>query len=155
MGRSAKKSKIAQEETKKVDDAQVETVDEVKQQTPEEVNQETTQEVNTGAGEATEGTTQVEKKSTKAADGDEDTAPKKQKHSKKSTENKKPRSMNAFLIFSNAKRQEIKDTFELVSAVEIAKKLGELWRNADAETKAKYETIAKEEKEKASVVEGI
>jgi hypothetical protein len=58
---------------------------------------------------------------------------------------KKP--ATAFLLFSNEKRQSVKDEFPDIDPKEIMAKLGELWRAATDAEKAPYEEIAKGKKQ--------
>lgn len=73
------------------------------------------------------------------------------KEAKKSAKAEKPlKPLTAYMIFSNEKRPELVKKFPDLPVTEIAKKTGELWKNADKEAyKAKAEKM-KEECEAAS-----
>ena len=59
------------------------------------------------------------------------------------------RACSSFILFSNAERANVKCEHPSATPVEILKSLGEKWRAADADTKAKYAALYLEHKAKA------
>lgn len=59
---------------------------------------------------------------------------------------KKP--ATAFVMFSNQMREQVKADMPGISFTDIGRKLGEMWREMDAETKKGYEDRATEAKDK-------
>ncbi len=62
-----------------------------------------------------------------AKKGTKSVAGKKRKSSKKDDKPKKKRALTAFMIFSNAKRAEVKENNPGIAFTEVGKKLGEIW----------------------------
>ncbi len=52
------------------------------------------------------------------------------------------RPATAFVMFSNQHRQEVKEANPQLSMVEIAKKLGEMWRNMEGDVRKEWEDKA-------------
>jgi len=61
------------------------------------------------------------------------------------------RPLSAFFLFSQDERPKIKITNSTFSVADVAKLIGERWRNLDADTKKKYENAAKQAKERYDV----
>jgi hypothetical protein len=59
------------------------------------------------------------------------------------------RACSAFLLFSKAERPNVKRAHPNASNAEISKHLGDLWKAADAETKARYTALYTENKARA------
>jgi hypothetical protein len=59
------------------------------------------------------------------------------------------RACTSFILFANAERASVKCEHPNASAVELLKRLGEMWRSADADTKSKYTTLYLDNKAKA------
>ena len=79
------------------------------------------------------------------ADAPIPTAPK----SKKTDPNAPKRACSTFMLFSQDERARIKAEHPTSTHVEIFRKLGEKWKDADAETKAKYAALYAENKRRA------
>jgi len=95
------------------------------------------------------------KKSTKAKSakkpakkGDKKAKPAKKgaKKAKKADGPKRPAS--AYLLFCKAKRAEVIAANKNITSPEIIKKLGEMWKSADAATKKPFETAAAQDKKR-------
>lgn len=56
----------------------------------------------------------------------------------KPVKEKKPRKLNAFMLFAKEKRESVKKNHPTAKVTEIAKKLGELWRALSNSEKQKY-----------------
>jgi len=82
-----------------------------------------------------------DKKTKTAKKGD-----KKAKKAKKADGPKRPAS--AYLLFCKAKRPEVVAANKDISASDIIKKLGEMWKAADASTKKPFETAAAQDKKR-------
>ena len=65
------------------------------------------------------------------------------------------RACSSFILFSNAERANVKCEHPSATPVEILKSLGEKWRAADADTKAKYAALYLEHKAKADHVRRV
>ncbi len=61
---------------------------------------------------------------------------------------KKKRAKNAFMYFSQENRSQVKAEYELKSIVDVAKKLGERWRELTDEGKAPYVKMSADEAER-------
>jgi hypothetical protein len=59
------------------------------------------------------------------------------------------RACTSFILFANAERASVKCEHPNASAVELLRRLGEMWRSADADTKSKYTTLYLDNKAKA------
>jgi hypothetical protein len=79
------------------------------------------------------------------ADAPIPTAPK----SKKKDPNAPKRACSTFMLFSKGERDRMKAEHPTATHVEIVRRLGEKWTEADAETKAKYAVLYAENKVKA------
>jgi len=77
------------------------------------------------------------------------TAEKTTKKAKKAKDPSAPKGpMNAFMFFLADNRKAIKVSMPEAKTPEVAKEAGRLWKDADEETKAKYEAKAKADKER-------
>jgi len=74
---------------------------------------------------------------------------KRKRKKKDPNEPKKP--MTAFILFSNERRAALKEQQPSLSLGEVAKHLGQLWREASAEQKQPYEEASTREKEKYAI----
>ncbi len=63
---------------------------------------------------------------------------KKEKKAKKDTKEKKPRKLNAYMVFAMEVRESVKKNNPTASIIDIAKKIGALWRALSDSEKAKY-----------------
>jgi hypothetical protein len=70
------------------------------------------------------------------------------KKRKKRDPNAPKRALTAFIFFSNEKRPQLKADFPNLSVIEIAKRLGTLWRETDDKTK--WNDMAAQDKLRAS-----
>ena len=59
------------------------------------------------------------------------------------------RACTSFILFANAERASVKCEHPNASAVELLRRLGEMWRSASADTKSKYTTLYLDNKAKA------
>lgn len=57
---------------------------------------------------------------------------------------------NAFIFFCNDRRSEIKEENPDMKSTEIAKKMGEMWKEIDSVEKAQYQEMAEEDKKRYS-----
>ena len=73
-------------------------------------------------------------------------APKGAKKEKAEKEEGPKKPVSAYMYFSNAKRAEIKEANPGIAVTEIAKLLGEQWRNADDAAKAPFVAMANKDK---------
>jgi len=89
-----------------------------------------------------------EKKSTKK--GDKKSSKKSGKKDKKAKKDKNgpKRPASAYLLYCKAKRTEVLASNKGISNTEIMKKLGEMWKAADAATKKPFETAAAADKKR-------
>jgi len=71
---------------------------------------------------------------------------KKTKKAKKADGPKRPAS--AYLLFCKAKRPEVVAANKDIGAADVIKKLGEMWKAADAATKKPFETAAAQDKKR-------
>jgi len=62
--------------------------------------------------------------------------------------------VSAYLLFSAAHREEVKQRYGLKAVGDVAKKLAEMWKDASAEEKEKYNQEAAALKEKYEVEKG-
>jgi len=94
----------------------------------------------------------TEKKSSKSSKKTEKKSSKSSKKSdKKGKKEKKEgpkRPASAYLLFCNAKRPEVVAANKSMNATEVVKKLGEMWKAADAATKKPFETAAAADKKR-------
>ena len=58
---------------------------------------------------------------------------------------KKKRAKNAFMYFSQENRSKVKAEYELKSVADVAKKLGEQWRELTDDGKAPYVKMSRDE----------
>ena len=63
---------------------------------------------------------------------------KKEKSAKKEKPAKKPRKLNAYMVFAMEVRESVKKNHPTASIIDIAKKIGALWRAMSDSEKAKY-----------------
>jgi len=63
---------------------------------------------------------------------------KKEKKAKKDTKEKKPRKLNAYMVFAMEVRESVKKNNPTASIIDIAKKIGALWRALSDSEKQKY-----------------
>ena len=63
---------------------------------------------------------------------------KKEKKAKKDNKEKKPRKLNAYMVFAMEVRESVKKNHPTASIIDIAKKIGALWRALSDSEKAKY-----------------
>jgi hypothetical protein len=63
---------------------------------------------------------------------------KKAKKEKKEKKEKKPRKLNAYMVFAMEVRESVKKNHPTASIIDIAKKIGALWRALSDSEKAKY-----------------
>ena len=63
---------------------------------------------------------------------------KKEKAAKKEKTAKKPRKLNAYMVFAMEVRESVKKNHPTASIIDIAKKIGALWRALSDSEKAKY-----------------
>ncbi len=63
---------------------------------------------------------------------------KKEKKEKPAKGEKKPRKLNAYMVFAMEVRESVKKNHPTASIIEIAKKIGEKWRAMSNTEKAKY-----------------
>jgi len=86
------------------------------------------------------------KKATKSSKKSDKKGGKKDKKEKKADGPKRPSS--AYMLFCKAKRAEVIASNKDISASDIFKKLGEMWKAADAATKKPFETAAAQDKKR-------
>jgi hypothetical protein len=60
------------------------------------------------------------------------------KKAKKEKKEKKPRKLNAYMVFAMEVRESVKKNHPTASIIDIAKKIGALWRALSDSEKAKY-----------------
>ena len=85
------------------------------------------------------------KKKQRAADDD---APAGKKKRAKKDPNAPKKALSAFMIFSMDKRAQVLADNPGIAFTDVAKKIGELWKQATADDKAPYEERARQDKER-------
>jgi len=89
-----------------------------------------------------------EKKSSKSSKKSDKKSSKTSKKGKKEKKAGPKRPSSAYLLFCKAKRQEVVAANKNMSAPDVLKKLGEMWKAADAATKKPFETAAAADKKR-------
>ena len=97
-----------------------------------------------------------------SGDSEGDSTPRKSKSASSSSSSKKTkaksgdkpkkntlRTANSFVVFTSAKREEVRAAYPSLTAQEVTSKMGELWRGLPAEEKEVYELAAKRLREDA------
>jgi len=106
------------------------------------------------ASKSKKGDKKASKTTKKAEKSDKKSSKKSSKSSKKSKKSKKEkadgpkRPASAYLLFCKAKRAEVIAANKDISSPDILKKLGEMWKAADAATKKPFETAAAADKKR-------
>eukprot|EP00285_Hemiselmis_virescens_P011265 CAMPEP_0173377746 /NCGR_PEP_ID=MMETSP1356-20130122/1034_1 /TAXON_ID=77927 ORGANISM="Hemiselmis virescens, Strain PCC157" /NCGR_SAMPLE_ID=MMETSP1356 /ASSEMBLY_ACC=CAM_ASM_000847 /LENGTH=178 /DNA_ID=CAMNT_0014330615 /DNA_START=59 /DNA_END=595 /DNA_ORIENTATION=+ len=75
-------------------------------------------------------------------------ADRRRKRRKKALEGGPKKPATSFVMFSNERRAQVKTDHPDLTFIDLGKKLGEMWREMDVETRKIYETKAKDAKEK-------
>ena len=94
-----------------------------------------------------EGQEEKKKKRKKRAAPDADGGKKKRK---KKDKNAPKKNMSAFMFYSNSMREKVKEDNPGIAFTDVAKKIGEMWKELTAEDKAPFEAQAEADKERYS-----